>query len=135
MVKIFSIRLQQNIKQSNREKNLGRKARDRGVYTEFNSIRSITETGVKWNDGKHEEFDVIIWCTGFGYATDYLKNLTEIQQNGQIATSGTVVKDVDGLWLVGFGQWTGFASATLSGVGRSARKTVSEIKEYLSFLE
>ncbi len=112
-----------------------KEARDRGVYTEFNSIRSITETGVKWNDGKHEEFDVIIWCTGFGYATDYLKNLTEIQQNGQIATSGTVVKDVDGLWLVGFGQWTGFASATLSGVGRSARKTVSEIKEYLSFLE
>lgn len=108
-----------------------KEARDRGVYAEFNTIDTITETGVKWSDGKHEEFDVIIWCTGFGYATDYLKNLTEIQQNGKIFTNGTSAKNIDGLWLVGFGQWTGFASATLIGVGRSARKTVSEIKEYL----
>ena len=112
-----------------------KEARDRGVYIKFNTIEAITETGVKWNDGKHEEFDVIIWCTGFGYATDYLKNLTEIQQNGKILTKGTSAKNVDGLWLVGFGQWTGFASATLIGVGRSARKTVSEIKEYLSASE
>jgi len=31
------------------------------------------------------------------------------------------------LWLVGYGEWTGFASATLIGVGRSARATVDEI--------
>ena len=29
--------------------------------------------------------------------------------------------------LVGYGDWTGFASATLVGVGRSARSTVDEI--------
>jgi len=36
------------------------------------------------------------------------------------------------LWLVGYGEWTGFASATLIGVGRSARATVDEIVAALS---
>jgi putative flavoprotein involved in K+ transport len=31
------------------------------------------------------------------------------------------------LWLVGYGDWTPYASATLIGVGRSARATVDEI--------
>jgi hypothetical protein len=31
------------------------------------------------------------------------------------------------LWLVGYGDWTGYASATLIGVGRTARTTVDEI--------
>jgi hypothetical protein len=36
------------------------------------------------------------------------------------------------LWLVGYGDWTGFASATLVGVGRSARATVDEIVSELA---
>lgn len=32
-------------------------------------------------------------------------------------TKGTKCPKVPGLWLVGYGQWTGFASATLIGVG------------------
>ena len=35
------------------------------------------------------------------------------------------------LWLVGYGAWTGFASATLIGVGRSARATVDEVRSHL----
>jgi putative flavoprotein involved in K+ transport len=31
------------------------------------------------------------------------------------------------LWLLGYGEWTGFASATLIGVGRTARAAVDEI--------
>ena len=108
-----------------------KEARDRGVYKDFKNIEKLTETGVQWQNGEWEDFDIILWCTGFGYATDYLKNITEIQQNGKIATKGTAALYGDGLWLVGFGQWTGFASATLIGVGRSARKTVTEIKAYL----
>jgi hypothetical protein len=36
------------------------------------------------------------------------------------------------LWLVGYGEWTGFASATLIGVGRAARATVDEIASVLN---
>jgi hypothetical protein len=35
------------------------------------------------------------------------------------------------LWLVGYGEWTGAASATLIGVTRTARSTVSEIDTFL----
>jgi hypothetical protein len=36
------------------------------------------------------------------------------------------------LWLVGYGDWTGYASATLVGVGRTARSTVEEIEQELA---
>lgn len=36
------------------------------------------------------------------------------------------------LWLVGYGEWTGFASATLVGVMRSARDTARQIGEALA---
>jgi putative flavoprotein involved in K+ transport len=35
------------------------------------------------------------------------------------------------LWLVGYGDWTGYASATLIGVGRGARMTVEELARAL----
>ena len=54
-----------------------------------------------------------------------------MQHNGKINTRGTMATDIPGLWLVGYGQWTGFASATLIGVGRPARKTVEELAAYL----
>ena len=47
-------------------------------------------------------------------------------------TDGTESKNVDGLWLVGYGNWTGFASATLIGVGRSVKTTVEQIGQYFS---
>ena len=55
-----------------------------------------------------------------------------VNENGKVETIGTKSNEIDGLWLVGYGNWTGFASATLIGVGRSAKKTVEEIIEYLS---
>ncbi len=36
------------------------------------------------------------------------------------------------LWLVGYGEWTGYASATLIGVGRTARSTATEIASALN---
>jgi hypothetical protein len=36
------------------------------------------------------------------------------------------------LWLLGYGDWTGFASATLIGVGRSARAVVQQITRVLA---
>lgn len=35
------------------------------------------------------------------------------------------------LWLVGYGDWTGLASATLIGVTRTARNVVKEVHRYL----
>jgi hypothetical protein len=36
------------------------------------------------------------------------------------------------LWLVGYGDWTGLASATLIGVTRTARDVVKQVQSYLA---
>ena len=35
------------------------------------------------------------------------------------------------LWMLGYGDWTGMASATLAGITRAARETVAAIAEAL----
>ena len=106
-------------------------ARQRKVLNHRGSLNIIYGKGVVWEDGIEEEFDTIIWCTGFGFATDHLKRLVQPDRRGKIPTAGTKCIEVPGLWLVGYGQWTGFASATLIGVGRSGRQTVREVEAYL----
>lgn len=108
-----------------------KEARERGVLRSSGTFVEMDDDGVIWEDGTHELFDVIIWCTGFGYATEHLRGLVERDERGKVETEGTRAVDLPGLWLVGYGGWTGFASATLIGVGRSARKTVREAESFL----
>lgn len=108
-----------------------REARSRGVLKTRETFKEIYENGVVWPDDSRQPFDVIIWCTGFGFATNHLKGLGILQDKGKAECDGTKSVQVEGLWLVGYGSFTGFASATLIGVGRFARQTVNEIIEYL----
>lgn len=107
-------------------------ARVRNVMVARGRFIEMYAEGVIWEEGSYEKFDAIIWCTGYGYATDHLKQVADPDQRGKIKTKDTRSVDVPGLWLVGYGGWTGFASATLIGVGRSARQTIKEVSEYLN---
>ena len=49
----------------------------------------------------------------------------------RVEVSGTRSVLEPRLWLVGYGEWTGFASATLVGVMRGARQTAREIEAAL----
>jgi cation diffusion facilitator CzcD-associated flavoprotein CzcO len=106
-------------------------ARERGVLKSSGNFTQVTAAGVVWENGKEELFNAIIWCTGFGFATHYLSSLIELDEKGKAATLDTRSQELPGLWLVGYGSWTGFASATLIGVGRSARQTIKEVEDYL----
>lgn len=106
-------------------------ARERNALKFKLTFKTLSPTGVIWPDGTEEAFDVIIWCTGFKYATDHLKSLNIVDENGKIETKETKSTTIPGLYLVGYGNWTGFASATLIGVGRSARNTINQITEDL----
>jgi putative flavoprotein involved in K+ transport len=108
-----------------------KEARSRGVLKTRETFKAMYEDGVVWPDDSRERFDAIIWCTGFGFASEHLEGLGILQDKGKAECEGTKSTDVEGLWLVGYGSFTGFASATLIGVGRSARQTVNEIIEYL----
>ena len=76
--------------------------------------------------------DAIIWCTGFRPALRHLAPL-RLRAGGRDtpADRGTQAIDEPRLHLVGYGDWTGAASATLIGVGRTARDTVPVILQQL----
>ena len=109
-----------------------KEAKQRGVFVSSGTFHQLYDKGVIWYNGEKEEFDAIIWCTGFGYNTSYLKSLIETDEKGIAKTTESKSSEVNGLWLVGYGNWTGYASATLIGVNRIAKQTILEIEEYLN---
>ena len=106
-------------------------ARNRGVLQSVGPFESLTADGARWGDGNSKPFEAIIWCTGFRPALQPLETLGVVKES-KVDVDGTQVRGVPGLWLVGYGEWTGPASATLIGVMRTARSTVAEIAQYLS---
>lgn len=107
-------------------------ARDRGVLQSVRPFAHFTTKGVVWSDGRVSEFDAVIWCTGYRPALQHLSGLGVIEASGRVAVEGTRSVKQPRLWLVGYGEWTGFASATLTGVMRSARNTARQIAEVLA---
>ena len=92
---------------------------------------TFTPQGARWSGGDEEALDAVILATGFRPALDHLQELGVLDPDGRVAVEGTHSVREPRLWLVGYGAWTGFASATLIGVGRSARATVEEVREFL----
>lgn len=110
-----------------------REAREAGRLTDVRPpIARFTPDGVVWPDGSGEHVDAVVWCTGFRPALAPLALLGVVRADGRVETEGTRSVAEPRLWLVGYGQWTGFASATLVGVGRSARATAREVAAHLS---
>lgn len=108
-----------------------RAARERGVLVAERPFQRFTADGVEWADGRRAAVDAVIWCTGFRPALDHLQGLNVLEADGKIAVDGTRACKQPRLWLVGYGEWTGAASATLIGVTRTARSTVNEIADTL----
>jgi hypothetical protein len=109
-----------------------REARDRGQLTSRRPFTRFTPSGVVWPDGSEQPVDAVIWCTGFRYALDVLRPLGVVTTDGVVEVAGTRSIREPRLWLVGYGEWTGDASATIIGVGRTARQTAREIAEELA---
>jgi putative flavoprotein involved in K+ transport len=108
-----------------------REAREAGLLSPRPMFARFTPHGVLWPDGTELEVDDVIWCTGFRPALRHLRPLGLRGPDGRIATRGPLVPGSPGLFLVGYGDWTGPASATLIGVGRTAKWTVERIQEHL----
>lgn len=107
-------------------------ARERNVLKSNGTFKNFYKTGVIWDNGSKEDFDAVIWCTGFGYDTSYLKSLITINEKGICNTEESRSLDIEGLWLAGYGNWTGYASSTLIGINRTAKQTIKEIETLLN---
>lgn len=108
-----------------------KEARDKGDLAGVRPFERFTEGGVVWPVGSEERADAVIWATGFGVGLSHLDPLGVMDGSGRIEVEGTRSVAEPRLWLVGYGDWTGFASATIIGVGRTARDTAREIESFL----
>lgn len=109
-----------------------REARDRGDLVSVRPFAKLTANGVVWPNGREEAVDGIIWCTGFRPALEHLRPLGVVEPDGRVAVRDNRSLHEPRLWLVGYGEWTGFASATVIGVGRSARSVAQQIESTLT---
>lgn len=108
-----------------------REARDRGVLHARPMFDRLTAEGLAWDhDGGRHTCDVIIWCTGFRPSLQHLAPLGLTREDGVPRTEGTRSVDEPRLHLLGYGDWTGFASATLIGAGRTAKSAVAQIVDH-----
>lgn len=103
-----------------------REARDQGALrlrAMFDRI--VPEGAVIGRD--RLDLDAIIWCTGFRPALRHLRSLRLRTSDGYPeVVDNRSVKDPR-VSFVGYGDWTGPASATLIGVGRTARALAAAI--------
>ncbi len=90
-----------------------RDARDRGLLTAHPLDRNVLTAA-----------DTVIWCTGFRPALTHLTALSPRDRDGHVRGEAL-------LHLLGYGDWTGPASATLIGVGPTAKAAVHTITKQL----
>ncbi|MER5215461.1 ArsO family NAD(P)H-dependent flavin-containing monooxygenase [Streptomyces sp. NPDC002838] len=109
-----------------------REARDDGLLKASPMFVRLDRDGIVWADGSRAPADAVIWCTGFRPALSHLVPLGLRGSRGHIATAGTRVVGEPRLHLLGYGDWTGPASATLIGAGRPARDAARETAELMA---
>ncbi len=121
-------------------------ARNRNVLNSSGKIVDFYSNGIIWENGdkgknEFEEFDVVIFCTGFKNNLFHLQNMPNIfDENGKvILKQRDFIKEqifesnnYPNIYFIGYGNWTGFASATLIGVGRFAKSLVADIIQKLN---
>ncbi|WP_434575694.1 hypothetical protein J3P88_12925 [Pseudomonas sp. Z3-6] len=75
---------------------------------------------------------IAFWRTGFRPAVHHLSSLKALNTESRIDVAGTHSMTERKLWLVGYGDWAGSASATLIDVTGTAISTALEIEAFLS---
>ncbi len=106
--------------------------RARGVLNRLSMFSEITETGVRWDDGSEQSFDVILWCTGFRSSLDHLAPLQLRNAEAGILMTGRLATQVAAdprIHLVGYGP-----SASTIGANRAGGAAARELASYLGLV-
>ena len=113
-----------------------RRARDVGGLVATPMVSRLTRHGAVGADGTEHELDAVVWCTGFRPELSWLGGLDVPRRAGRVVTDGgPTVPGVPGLFLLGYGDWTGAASATLIGVGQWARRVAEQVDALVDGLD
>lgn len=101
----------------------------RGVLKRVPMFSEITRDGVKWENGREEKADVILWNTGFKSALSHLEPVLPREENGGILMDGrlaTMVAREPRIHLVGYGP-----SASTIGANRAGAAAARELMNTL----
>lgn len=99
--------------------------KERAVLNRLPMFSEITRNGVKWEDGKEEKADVILWNTGFKSALEHLKPVLPREESGGILMAGrlaTMVAKEPRIHLTGYGP-----SASTIGANRAGAAAAREL--------
>jgi putative flavoprotein involved in K+ transport len=107
-----------------------RHARDRGVLESRGRVHRFDGSDVVSESGR-VPVDAVIWCTGFRADLSHLRGL-QLPDRRSALCRGSRSRQHRGLWLMGYGEWTGYASATIIGVQKHAKQAAREIVEHLN---
>jgi cation diffusion facilitator CzcD-associated flavoprotein CzcO len=102
-----------------------KEARSRGVLQREEDIQSFSDNSII-TENNEIPIDTIIWCTGFKTNLSHLTGLN-LNSNVKKLTTGSHSTQYDNLWFVGYGEWSGYASATIIGVQKHAKETANQI--------
>lgn len=97
-----------------------REARDSGALDPRPMVDSLGQV----------EADHLIWATGFRPALKPLRHL--LRREPQASSAHAYSPKVKGLFLVGYGNWTGPGSATITGVSPFAKQTAQHVADLVS---
>lgn len=102
----------------------------KGVLTRFPMFSEITQKGVKWENGKEIEADIILWNTGFRWPMSHLDPVLPREEGGGIKMSGRLATEVakePRIHLVGYGPSASTIGANRAG-GAAARELVKRLE-------
>jgi len=103
--------------------------RERGVLNRLPLFSEITADGVRWADGREQQADTIVWCTGFRSSLDHLAPLMLQEPGGGITMTGRLATQAakdPRVHLVGYGP-----SASTIGANRAGAAAAAELTAYL----
>ena len=104
-----------------------KEARDRGVLQAVRPFARFTGNGVIWSDGTTAPSTPSSGAPAFARRpTTCGRSASSSRTAGSKGLAAALVREPR-LWLAGYGNWTGAASATLIGAGRTARDLVPQI--------
>lgn len=98
----------------------------RGVYQRRPMFVRVVPDGVQWADGTIEQFDAILWATGFRADLAHLAPLRLRESAGGIRMDGTRVVRDDRIHLVGYGP-----SASTIGANRAGHTAARALRTLL----
>ena len=97
-----------------------------GAYERRPMFSRIEPGGGRWDDGRFEPADVIIWATGFRTAVEHLATLHLRSKLGGIQLDGTTAVADPRVQLVGYGP-----SASTIGANRAGRVAARAVSRWL----